>query len=204
MTVGHRAHTLRARTPPLAILTLMLTSSLREVRLVQNVAPAPHFSASTRRQGRLRHYLVPLALAAVIGAVAWVIVAKPGRPDAHRASARASQSQARRLPVYWTVRPGDTFTEIARKTGLTVAELEAFNPNVDPVGISPGQRLKLRLHVPAPRANPLGPMFWTVRAGQSFGSIAAKTRINITKLEQLNPRLKPSALQPGDRVRLRR
>ena len=48
------------------------------------------------------------------------------------------------------------------------------------------------------------PMFWTVRAGQSFGSIAAKTRINITKLEQLNPRLKPSALQPGDRVRLRR
>ena len=85
-----------------------------------------------------------------------------------------------------------------------MAELEAFNPNVDPVGISPGQRLKLRLHVPAPRAKPLGPMFWTVRAGQSFGSIAAKTRINITKLEQLNPRLKPSALQPGDRVRLRR
>lgn len=47
-------------------------------------------------------------------------------------------------------------------------------------------------------------MFWTVRAGESFGSIAAKTGINIDKLEELNPQLKPASLQPGDRVRLRR
>jgi hypothetical protein len=46
-------------------------------------------------------------------------------------------------------------------------------------------------------------MFWTVRPGQSFGSIAAKTKLNIITLEQLNPGLKPNSLQPGDRVRLR-
>jgi LysM repeat protein len=42
-----------------------------------------------------------------------------------------------------------------------------------------------------------------VRPGESFGSIAAKTGINLAKLEQLNPRLKPTTLQPGDRVKLR-
>jgi hypothetical protein len=46
-------------------------------------------------------------------------------------------------------------------------------------------------------------MFWTLRPGQSFGSIAAATGINITKLEQLNPKLNPATLQPGDLVRLR-
>jgi hypothetical protein len=42
-----------------------------------------------------------------------------------------------------------------------------------------------------------------VRRGESFGLIAAKTAISIDRLEQLNPRLKPAALQPGDRVTLR-
>jgi hypothetical protein len=47
-------------------------------------------------------------------------------------------------------------------------------------------------------------MFWTVRPGQSFGSIAHATRISIVTLEQLNPKLKAASVQPGDRVRLRR
>ena len=35
------------------------------------------------------------------------------------------------------------------------------------------------------------------------GSIAAKTGVNITKLEELNPQVKPTTRQPGDRARLR-
>ena len=54
-----------------------------------------------------------------------------------------------------------------------------------------------------PKAKPLGPRFWTVKPGESFGSIAAATHVDITKLEQLNPNLKPSTLQPGDRIKLR-
>ena len=108
------------------------------------------------------------------------------------------------MPPYWTVRSGDTYAEISRKTGLTLAELQAFNPDISPDSLIPGERLKLWRHPPKPRRKPPGPRFWTVEAGQSFGSIAAKTRINITRLEQLNPRLKPNSLHPGDRVRLRR
>jgi LysM repeat protein len=86
---------------------------------------------------------------------------------------------------------------------VALAELQAFNPQVDPLNLVPGERLNLWRHPPKPRRKPPGPMFWVVRPGQSFGSIAAQTRINIVKLQQLNPRLKPSSLQPGDRVRLR-
>jgi LysM repeat protein len=141
-------------------------------------------------------------LAAVAAAVALVILNAPRTTGGHRSAARP-QAALPRVPPYWFVRPGDTYAEISAKTGLTVAELQAFNPDVDPLNLIPGERLNLWRHPPKPRPTPPGPMFWTVRPGQSFGSIAAKTGINIITLEQLNPRLKPASLQPGDRVRLR-
>jgi LysM repeat protein len=109
----------------------------------------------------------------------------------------------RKLPVYWKVHSGDTYASIAAKTGLSVDDLETFNPYVDPSTIQPGQRLKLRAKVPPPKPKPKGPKYATVRTGDSFGSIAAKTGKSIVRLQQLNPKLKPTTLQPGDRVRLR-
>jgi LysM repeat protein len=108
----------------------------------------------------------------------------------------------RKLKPYWTVKAGDTYTRISEKTGLTIADLETFNPQVDPSTIAPGQRIKLRMNVPKPRKR-LGPRYWTVRPGQSYGSIAAATKKPIDTLLRLNPKLKPTALKVGDRVRLR-
>jgi LysM repeat protein len=141
-------------------------------------------------------------LATVAAAVALLIFNLPRTTGGPRSPARP-QAALRHVPPYWFVRPGDTYTEISAKTGLTVAELQAFNPDVDPLSLIPGARLNLWRYPPRPRPKPPGPMFWTVRPGQSFGSIAARTGINIITLEQLNPRLKPASLQPGDRVRLR-
>jgi len=203
MVLGHRMHTLPPRTPSLAILALMRHRFVRGTA-VGKIAPATQFPAATHPGSRRPHYLAPVALAAVVAAIVLVVVTSPMHPGTHPRSAHPSRLQVHRVPPYWTVRPGDTFTTISEKTGLTVAQLETFNPNIDPVSLVPGQRLNLWLHPPAPRRKPPGPQFWTVRAGESFGSIAAKTGISLTKLEQLNPRLKPSALQPGDRVRLRR
>jgi len=165
---------------------------------VMDIAPTAH---PARRRPR---YLAPVALAAVIGAIVLVVVISPGGsgPPAH--SQRSPASAARRIPPYWTVRPGDTLTKIASKTRLSIDQLESYNPRIDPYSLVPGERLLLWPHPPRPRPKPLGPRFWTVRAGQSFGSIAAKTGITLATLEQLNPRLKPSTLQPGDQVRLRR
>jgi LysM repeat protein len=139
----------------------------------------------------------------VLAAIGAVIATSGGTSGSDRIAAIAAPAAPPGVPPYWIVRPGDTYAQIAAKTGLTVAQLEAFNPHTDPLALAPGQRLNLWRHPPAPRPKPAGPRFWTVRAGDSFGSIAAKTGINLDKLEQLNPQLKPNALQPGDRVKLR-
>jgi LysM repeat protein len=146
--------------------------------------------------------LVPLGVILVFGVIGIVLVSTLG--GSGDGSADAATAPSRKLPVYWTVKPGDTYSRISEKTGLTLDELETFNPTTNPTTIAPGQRIKLRLHVPKAAPKPLGPKFATVRKGESFGAIAARTGHNINWLISLNKRLKPETLQPGDRVRLRR
>ena len=139
-----------------------------------------------------------------MAAVVLVIEHAPSIVATQSNATKPAHTRVRRIPPYWTVHTGDTLTQIAQKTGVSIDQLEARNPRIDPQGLYPGERLLLWRHPPRPRPKPLGPQFWTVKPGESFGSIAASTQINITKLEELNPQLKPTALQPGDRVRLRK
>lgn len=146
-------------------------------------------------------YVVPVAFVIAVLAVGGITVSslnQAGSPDA------SAQAALAKLPPYWTVEAGQTYSQIAAKTGLTTDQLESFNPTTNPATLRPGQRIKLREHVPATARKPLGPRFWTVRKGQSFGSIAAATGKPIDELMALNKRLKPAELRPGDRVRLRR
>lgn len=106
--------------------------------------------------------------------------------------------------LLWTVRAGDTFSSIAAQSGLSIDQLQAFNPRTDPAELVPGQRVKLVERLPKVKPKPLGPRFWKVRRGQSFGSIAASTGKSMATLRRLNPKVKAAELQPGDRIRLRR
>lgn len=44
----------------------------------------------------------------------------------------------------YTVAAGDSLSTIAEKTGVSVADLEQLNPDVDPAALIEGQELKLR------------------------------------------------------------
>ena len=160
-------------------------------------------SGVERDDHRLLAYLILGGLGLLALTIVVVAITSLGAADKPAAATSERAAQSRKLPVYWTVHSGDTYLRISEKTGLTVDELETFNPYVDPSAIQPGQRLKLRANVPKPKPKPLGPKYYTLKAGDSYGSIAAKTDKDITKLQQLNPKLKASKLQPGDRVRLR-
>jgi Tfp pilus assembly protein FimV len=46
--------------------------------------------------------------------------------------------------------------------------------------------------------------FYTVQQGDSLTSIAAKSGVRVTALENLNPTADPNSLHPGQRLRLRR
>ena len=167
------------------------------------IGPTLDLGAPTHARGRPPRYLIPAALVALLAAVIIAIVTALGGSNTTSRPTSSRAAPARKLPPYWTVRPGQTYSQIAQKTGLSVDQLERLNPSTDPYSLVPGQRLRLGAYGRRPRPRRLGPRFWTVRSGQSFGSIAAKTGHSIVKLERLNPRLKPTTLQPGDKVRLR-
>jgi LysM repeat protein len=152
--------------------------------------------------GRASHYVVPVLLAALLAVVVGVVLTDPFRSPAHRA-APTSYAPALKLPPYYVVRSGDTLSQISARTRLSLAQLEAFNPQIDPENLLPGQRLNLWRHPPVPKPPPPPPMFYTVRPGESFGSIANKTGLNIVRLEQLNPNIPPASIQAGQRLRLR-
>jgi LysM repeat protein len=45
--------------------------------------------------------------------------------------------------------------------------------------------------------------YWVVRAGDTFGVIAARTGVPLATLQKLNPNVQPTALFIGQRIRLR-
>ncbi len=164
-----------------------------------------HVASSPGRRGVPR-YVGPLALLVVLAVFAALITHPLGGSSARDRTPVASHATGRHVPPYYTVQSGDTFSSIALKTGLTVSQLEVMNPEVDVLNLIPGEQLKLQAHPQRPRQpppKPLGPLFWIVQDGQSFGSIAEQTGIDLTTLEALNPHLNPATLQPGARVRLR-
>ena len=56
---------------------------------------------------------------------------------------------------------------------------------------------------PTPRKSK-GPRFYTIKAGDTPSSIAEKSGVALTTIEQLNPDLDPQTLTVGTRVKLRR
>lgn len=167
-------------------------------------APQGPHRQESQHSTMLMWWLVPVGLVVGFLAVGFVTIASlRSSGDGSGGTPVADAATPRKLPSYWTVKSGDTYTRISEKTGLSLDDLQAFNSTVDPSTIAPGQRIKLRMNIPKPRKR-LGPRYWTVRRGQSYGSIAAATGTPIDRLMRLNPKLKPSVLAVGDRVRLRR
>lgn len=150
-----------------------------------------------------RQYFAPLALGTLVAALFFVIVLTLGSGGDGKGTTATTTTAARRLPLYWNVKRGQTYAQIAERTGLSIDELETFNPQVDPNSLQAGTKLKLTLNIPKPKPKRLGPRYYTARAGDSFGSIAAKTHHSITKLQTLNGEILPDKLQPGDRIQLR-
>jgi LysM repeat protein len=101
-------------------------------------------------------FLAPLALLAVVAAL-WMIVNHSSSDGGSGGSGAATTEQSTATPAkgahakkkkhgkrYYTVKPGDTPSGIAEKTGVPLSTIEELNPNLDPQALSPGTRLKLR------------------------------------------------------------
>ena len=45
--------------------------------------------------------------------------------------------------------------------------------------------------------------YWTVRAGDTFGVISAKTGVSVARIERLNPKVTSTSLFIGEKVRIK-
>lgn len=93
-----------------------------------------------------------LAVIALAGAVVVVIAVISGslgdsdssREDRNGANKAGQASRPKTTAKTYVVKSGDTLVSIAHRTGVTVAEILALNPEVDPQILIAGETLKLR------------------------------------------------------------
>jgi LysM repeat protein len=56
----------------------------------------------------------------------------------------AHKTQPKQVPATYEVKSGDTLIAIAHRMGISVAQIEELNPEVDPQILVAGEQLKLR------------------------------------------------------------
>jgi LysM repeat protein len=97
-------------------------------------------------------FLAPLALAAFAFALFSILGGgggdggeKPANTKTEPAATATATptSAAKRKRKVYVVKPGDTPSGIAEKTGISLEQLEKANPELDPQLLAPGQRIRL-------------------------------------------------------------
>ncbi len=113
-------------------------------------------------------------------------------------------------PGYYTVRPGDTLSGIARRHGLALDDLVRLNGLTDPDRIAVGQRLRVSARVApvaierSPERPTMARTIHRVRAGESLDQIAAEYGVTVYQLLAANGLPHPDLLWPGQRLRIPR
>ncbi|MEO3944139.1 M14 family metallopeptidase [Gorillibacterium sp. CAU 1737] len=91
----------------------------------------------------------------------------------------------------YTVQRGDTLYRIARKTGISLGELAAANPQLEGTVLYPGQ--VLTIPDPVPR-------HYEVQRGDTFYEIAKRFNISLEDLLRANPGVDPGRMPIGTRL----
>src|SRR3954466_13134162 len=67
-----------------------------------------------------------------------------GRQAGSSGNVNRQETHEKKVPKVYVIENEDTLTAIAHKTGVPVATIERLNPQVDPLSLISGEKLKLR------------------------------------------------------------
>ncbi len=99
--------------------------------------------------------------------------------------------------VTYTVRANDTLWDIANRYGITVAQLTAANPDVNPDALRPGQTLTIPT-----KTSPVSGAVYTVKPNDTLWNIAAKHGLFLNDLLAANPGVDPQRLMAGQTLNI--
>lgn len=87
-----------------------------------------------------------VALIVVVVVVGGALGGDSSGSEGHRQSGagKSASRQKQKTPATYEVQSGDTLISIAHHNGVSVARIEALNPEVDPQILIAGETLKLR------------------------------------------------------------
>ncbi len=97
---------------------------------------------------------------------------------------------------FYTIRSGDTLFAISRRFNVSLDDLLEANPGIDPERLMIGQVICIPLAVPPPEC-PANTEPYTIRAGDTFFSLARRFNITLEALIAANPDVNPDALLVG-------
>ncbi len=213
---------------PSAPVTPVTTASTRPAReraaertteRTERAAPAERSRASTRVSYRVRRGDTISSIAERYGVTTgqvrqWNSLSgsslNSGRtiylyPEGGAPAAREERASTRRAerPTTHRVARGETLAEIARETGVSMANLRAWN-DLDRSGdIQAGQSLRLTASGSSRSARAeRAPATHTVRSGDNLTEIAARYNVTVSQLREWNS-LRGGNIRPGQRLKVR-
>ena len=95
----------------------------------------------------------------------------------------------------YTIRAGDTFYQLSRRFNVSLDDLLAANPGVDPNRLQVGQVICIPGMAPPPKECP--GILYTIRSGDTFYSLAQRYGVTVDLIIQYNPGIDPMRLQVG-------
>ena len=102
--------------------------------------------------------------------------------------------------ITYVIQPGDTLSGIAQRFDTTVGTLAELNGISDPDKIYAGNTLRVPENNSAGSS---GPVYYTIRPGDTLSGIAAKYGTTVSALARLNGISDPDRIYAGDRIRIR-
>ena len=95
----------------------------------------------------------------------------------------------------YTIRSGDTLYALSIRFNVTIAAIIAANPGLDPMNLRVGQIIC----IPAPPSGkcPSGSSEYTIRAGDTYFSLARRFNVSVQAIMDANPGVNPDALEIG-------